>query len=144
MKNMIEWLQDQCALYWYFQQIRNIFHEMKDYSITEFSLKNISYWKKKYKYSKNSIYFTYSISGNIYSLYYKKKIYIRKDIIISIYLAMFRMKHYLCKKIMRELMNREIIELKNYYWWLIKKYRMIEMNDINTFIIFEYLYKKLW
>ena len=117
---------------------------MKDCSIAEFSLKDVSYWKKKYKYSKNSACFIYFISEDIYLLYYEEKMYIRKDIIILIYLAMFRMKYYLCKKIMRELMDREIVELKDYYRWLIKECKMIEMNDINTFIIFECLYKELW
>ena len=40
-------------------------------------------------------------------------------------------------------MDREIVELKNYYRWLIKKCKMIRMNDINAFVVFECLYKEL-
>jgi len=139
VKNMIERLQDQCPLCWCLKRTDDVFHDAEDCSLREFFLENVSYWKKKHKYSKDSACFVCSVPGDMCPSYCEEKRCVRKDVIIPICLVMFRMGHYLCKKIVRELADREMDEMKDYERWLIKECRVMQMNGTNAFAVFECL-----
>jgi len=84
-----------------------------------------------------------SVPRDMCPLYCEEETCVRKDVVIPVCLAMFRMKHYLCKKIVRELTDRDIVEMKDYYLWLIKECRVMGMNGTNALAVFECLCKQL-
>jgi hypothetical protein len=141
--DMIERLQNQCAICWCFQRTEDVYHDAEDCPSVEFFLEDVGHWKKKNMYGRDSACFGCSVPGDICRSYGEGSRCVKKEVVIPVCLMVFTLNHQVGMKIVNELADREFMDAKDYSRWLVQGRRVCGFNSTNAFALFDSLCREL-